>query len=131
MNYPESAILTSLRTAIIGKISGRNVYTVPPKNLVYPYVWLSQPFTTEIGPKGKFIYRVELLIQVIHKDLSSLTTLLSDMQKIHEIINNGADLVISGYTVIEMNLINTTRTQELSDAMRLDIGLIRIQIDLK
>jgi hypothetical protein len=131
MNYPESSILTSLRTAIIGKIAGRNVYTVPPKSLSYPYIWLSQPFTTEVGPKGKFIYRVEILIQVIHKDISSLTPLLSDMQKVHEIINNGADLAVTGYTVIEVNLLSTNRTEELTDAMRLDIGLIRIQIDLK
>ncbi len=131
MKYPENAILTSLRTAIVTKITGRNVYTVPPKSLVYPYVWLSQPFTQEIGPKGKFIYRVELLIQVIHKDLSSLTPLLGDMEKIHEIINNGQDLTISGYTVIEINLLNTNRAENLSDSMRLDIGLIKIQVDLK
>lgn len=131
MKYPENAILTSLRTAIVTKITGRNVYTVPPKSLVYPYVWLSQSFTQEIGPKGKFIYRVELLIQVIHKDLSSLTPLLGDMEKIHEIINNGQDLTISGYTVIEINLLNTNRAENLSDSMRLDIGLIRIQVDLK
>lgn len=131
MNYPESAILTALRTAIVTKITGRNVYTIPPKDTTFPYVWLSQPFMTEIGSKAGFIYRMELLIQVVHKDLSSLTPLLSDMQKIHELINNGQDLTVTGYTVIEMNLLSTNRTRELYESMALDIGLIRIQIDLK
>jgi hypothetical protein len=131
MNYPESAILTGLRNSIIGKITGRPVLTIPAKDTVYPYIWLSQPFMSEIGSKKGFIYRMDLLIQVIYKDLSSLTNLLSDMQKIHEIINNGADISVSGYTVIEMNLINTNRTVELSDSGRLDIGLIRVQIDIK
>ena len=131
MNYPESAILTALRTAITTKITGRNVYTIPPKSTTYPYIWLSQPFMTEIGSKAGFIYRMELLIQVVHKDLSSLTPLLSDMQKIHELINNGQDLTVTGYTVIEMNLLSANRTRELYESMALDIGLIRIQIDLK
>lgn len=131
MNYPEAAILTGLRSAILSKIPTRNVYTIPPKELVYPYIWLSQPFTEEIGSKKGFIYRTEILIQVIHKDLSSLTPILTDMQKVHEIINNGADISVTGYTVIEMNLINTNRTEELLDSGRLDIGLIRIRIDTK
>lgn len=131
MNYPEQAILTGLRNAIVTKITGRNVYSQPPKDLVYPYIWLSQPFMSEIGSKKGFIYRMDLLIQVIHKDLPGLGSLLSDMQKVHEIINNGADITVSGYTVIEMNLINTNRTVELMDSGRLDIGLIRTQIDIK
>ena len=131
MNYPESAILAGLRNSIIAKITGRTVATIPAKEMAYPYIWLSQPFMSEIGSKKGFIYRMDLLIQVIHKDLSSLTPLLTDMQKVHEIINNASDISVSGYTVIEMNLINTNRSVELTDSGRLDIGLIRIQIDIK
>ena len=85
----------------------------------------------EIGSKAGYIYRFEPLIQVIHSNLSSLSDLLSDMQEIHEIITNGADITVSGYTVIEMNLIMTNRTTELYDWGRLDIGLIRTRIDLE
>ena len=131
MNYPESALITGLITAINTKLPARTVYTIHPKDSPYPYIYLSQTDMQEIGSKAGYIYRFEPLIQVIHKDLSSLTDLLSDMQEIHEIITNGADITVSGYTVIEMNLIMTNRTTELYDWGRLDIGLIRTRIDLE
>jgi len=131
MNYPESAIIAGLITAINAKITGRSVYTIPPKDSAYPYILISQTDMQEIGSKAGFIYRFEPLIQVIHKDLKSLTSLLSDMNLIHNIIKNGSDISVTGYTVIEMSLINTNRTTELYDSFRLDIGLIRVLIDIK
>jgi len=131
MNYPESALITGLITAINTKLPLRTVYTIPPKDSPYPYIYLSQTDMQEIGSKAGYIYRFEPLIQVIHSNLSSLSDLLSDMQEIHEIITNGADISVSGYTVIEMNLIMTNRTTELYDWGRLDIGLIRTRIDLE
>ena len=131
MNYPESALITGLIAAINTKLSQRTVYTIPPKDSPYPYIYISQTDMQEIGSKAGFIYRFEPLIQVIHKDLSSLTDLLSDMQEIHEIITNGADITVAGYTVIEMNLIMTNRNTEQYDWGRLDIGLIRTRIDLE
>ena len=131
MNYPESALITGLITAINTKLPLRTVYTIPPKDTPYPYIYLSQTDMQEIGSKAGYIYRFEPLIQVIHSNLSSLSDLLSDMQEIHEIITNGADITVSGYTVIEMNLIMTNRTTELYEWGRLDIGLIRTRIDLE
>ena len=131
MNYPESALITGLIAAINTKLPARTVYTIPPKDTPYPYIYLSQTDMQEIGSKAGYIYRFEPLIQVIHSNLSSLTDLLSDMQEIHEIITNGADITVSGYTVIEMNLIMTNRTTELYDWGRLDVGLIRTRIDLE
>ena len=131
MNYPESALITGLITAINTKLPLRTVYTIPPKDSPYPYIYLSQTDMQEIGSKAGYIYRFEPLIQVIHSNLSSLSDLISDMQKIHEIITNGADITVSGYTVIEMNLIMTNRTTELYDWGRIDIGLIRTRIDLE
>ena len=131
MNYPESALITGLITAIEAKLPARTVYTIPPKDTPYPHIYISQTDMQEIGSKAGYIYRFEPLIQVIHSNLSSLSDLLSDMQEIHEIITNGADISVSGYTVIEMNLIMTNRTTELYDWGRLDIGLIRTRIDLE
>lgn len=132
MKYPESAILSGLITAINGKISGRPVFTVPPKtDTTYPYIWLSQPYMSEIGSKRGFIYRMELLIQIVHKDLSKISPMLTDIEKVCEIINNGMDITVTGYTVIEMNLINVNRTVELTETGRLDVGLVRVQIDVK
>ena len=131
MNYPESALITGLTAAINAKLPSRTVYTIPPEDTPYPYIYLSQTDMQEIGSKAGYIYRFEPLIQVIHSNLSSLSDLLSDMQEIHEIITNGADITVSGYTVIEMNLIMTNRTTELYDWGRLDIGLIRTRIDLE
>jgi len=131
MNYPESAILAGLISAISAKLPTRTIYTVPPQNAVYPYILINQTDMQEIGTKaGKFEYRFEPLIQVIYKDISSISPLLTDMQEIHEIVKNSQDITVSGYTVIEMQLINTNRTTELYDWGRLEIGLIRTRIDI-
>ena len=132
MNYPLQALLTGLRTAILAKLSSARVETVPQKeDTTYPYIWLSQPFMVENGPKGKYIYEIEILIQVIHKDLASLTPLLTQMQGIHEIINNGAAFAVAGYTMLSAELVNTNQTVEMLDTGRLDIGLIRCKFELK
>src|SRR6056297_3280169 len=111
MNYPESAILAGLISAINAKLPTRTIYTVPPQNAVYPYILINQTDMQKIGTKaGKFEYRFEPLIQVIYKDISSISPLLTDMQEIHEIVKNSQDITVSGYTVIEMQLINTNRT---------------------
>ena len=131
MNYPESELLTGLIAAINTKIPGRPVYTVPPKDLVYPYILINQIFMSEIGPKNGFIYKFEPLIQVIYKDQSSKTNLINDMNKIHNFVGNGADITVQGYTVICVELISTNTTEELYDFGRLDVGLIRLNIELK
>lgn len=130
MNYPEKALLTALVSDIGTRITGRTVSTIPPKDTDYPYVWISQTDMQEIGSKKGFIYRFEPLIQVIHKDITSLENLLSDMNAIHQLIKNGADLTVSGYTVIAVELISTNRMTELYEWGRLEIGLIRPRIDL-
>ena len=130
MNYPESALLAGLISAINTKLPARTVYSVPTKDISYPHIFINQTDMQELGPKQSFIYRFEPLIQVIYKDASSLVGLLSDMQEIHEIIKNGADITVSGYSVIAVELINTNRTTELYDFGRLDIGLIRLRIDI-
>lgn len=130
MKYPESELITGLISAINTKLPTMTVYTVPPKDTSYPYVLINQTFMEEVGSKSGFIYRFEPLIQVIHKDLSSIIDLLTNMEAIHEIIKNGEDLTLSGYKVIEMQLISTNRTTELYDFGKLDIGLIRTRIDI-
>jgi hypothetical protein len=130
MNYPESALLTGLISAINTKLPGRSVYTIPPKDSEYPYILINQTDMRETGSKGGFIYSFEPLIQVIYKDVSSLVGLLSDMQEIHEIVKNGDDITVSGYTTLRVELISTNRTTELYDWGRLDIGLIRLFIEI-
>jgi len=131
MNYPESALLSGLISAINAKLPSRSVYTIPPKDSAYPYILINQTDFQEIGSKGGFIYRFEPLVQVVYKDVSSLVNLLSDMNEIHEIVKNSRnDITVSGYNVIACELINTNRTTELYDWGRLDIGLIRLLIDL-
>ena len=133
MNYPEEVLIKGLISAINTKLPARTVYTIPPKDSSYPYILINQTDMTEVGPKkGNFIYRFEPLIQIIHKDLSTIETLLDDMQEIHELITNASGAItVSGYSVITMDLINTNRTTELYDWGRLDIGLIRPLIELQ
>jgi hypothetical protein len=54
------------------------------------------------------------------------------MQEIHELITNGTgSITVSGYTVLAVELISTNRTSELYDWGRLDVGLIRMRIDIE
>jgi hypothetical protein len=131
MNYPESALITGLISAINAELPTRTVYTVPPKDSSYPYILINQTFMEQIGTKDNYIYRFEPLIQVVHKDLSSISPILSDMNAIHQIIKASDELVISGYDVMQCILINTNRTTELYDAFKLDIGLIRARIEIQ
>lgn len=130
MNYPESALLTGLISAIGSELSGRSVYTIPPKDADYPHILITQTDMQENGSKAGFIYRFEPLIQVIYKDITSLTNLLSDINAIHGFVKNGADISVSGYTVMRVELVNTNRTSELYDWGKLDIGLIRLLIEI-
>ena len=131
MNYPESALLGGLISAINTELPGRTVYTVPPKETTYPYVLINQTYMEQIGPKDNYIYRFEPLIQVVYKDISSAVDLLTDMNAIHQIIKASDELVISGYDVMQCLLINTNRTTELYDFGKLDIGLIRARIEIQ
>ena len=130
MRYPESELITGLIAAIGVELPTREVLTVPPKKESYPYILINQTFMEEVGSKNGFIYRFEPLIQAIHKDLSSIIPLLNDMDAIHKIIKNDNSLSVSGYNTIEMNLISTNRATELYDFGKLDIGLIRVRIDI-
>lgn len=129
MNYPERQILTSLITAI-GTATGRTVLTIPPKDVSYPYIYLSQGYMSEVGNKGNYIYSYEFLIQVLHKDLHGIDLLLNDMEDILGLFKKGNDFTISGYSVISTEVISVNRMSELYESFRLEIGLIRAKIDL-
>lgn len=131
MNYPEAEVIEGLISAINTELPARTVYTVPPKESTYPYVLINQTYMEQTGPKDKFHYRFEALVQVIHKDLSSITDLLSDMNAIHQIIKASDNLVVPGYDVMQILLINTNRTTEMYDFGKLDIGLIRMRIEIQ
>lgn len=131
MNYPESELITGLIAAINSNIPNRPIYTTPPKQLEYPYILINQNYMTEIGSKNGFIYKFEPLIQVIYKDQTSKLNLIRDMQKIHNFVGNESVISVQGYTVICVELISTNITEELLDFGRLDIGLIRLNIELK
>lgn len=131
MKYPVPAIMTGLSSAIATKIPGRTVTEIPTKDLAYPYIWLSQPFVQEIGPKPYFMYEVEILLQIVHKNLDKMTNLQTDMNSVLDIIKNGSDITATGYTVIAVELISANQTTEMTDSGRLEIGLVRMKIILQ
>lgn len=131
MKYPEPELIAGLISKINTNIPGRPIYTIPPKDLTYPYILINQIFMTETGSKNGYIYKFEPLIQVIYKDQSSKINLYDDMEKICNFVKNGADILVQGYTVICVELISCTTTEELYDFGRLDVGLIRLNIEIK
>ena len=130
MNYPERQLIQGLITAIDSVLPGRAFYTMPPKDAAYPYIYAHDFYWEENGSKKQFIWSCEFLLEVVHKNLSSKDELLTDTEAILSLIKNSDDITVSGYNVIETNLVNTNDIQQLEDSYRLDIELIRLKIEI-
>ena len=131
MNHPKREIIQGLITAINTVLPARTVYTVPPKDTPYPYLYLHEEISEEIGSKEEYIWECEYTIEVLHRDISSIDDILSDTEAILSIIKNSPDdITVTGYSVIEVNLVNTSQEEQLQNSYRIDIELIRIRITL-
>lgn len=72
----------SLRIPKLVELAGRQVFTKMPKERTFPYIFLSDFYQKESGPKDSYQYDVELLIQIRHILGLSLKPLLDDMDNV-------------------------------------------------
>lgn len=126
-------ILLKALVPAIATATGRTVYTRAPKDTAtYPYIYISDYYQEENGPKNSYQYEVDLLIQVLHKDQTSLTAFYDDIDDILGIINNAVPFALdSPYTVMDCRLNNTSTTEYMSEVGVINAGLIRIQFRIK
>lgn len=121
-------LITGLISAI-NTATGRTAYTVLPKsaNISYPYTFISDAYQSEVGAKDSFEYEVDVLVQVVYKDVNDLSDLYTDMDNILSIVNNDNPFSLTGgLTILECKLNNSTTTSIQNESGNLEIGLIRI-----
>lgn len=124
-----TALVPALATA-----TGKNVYTRMPKAIeaVYPYIYISDIYQEEVGPKTSYIYRLDVLIQIIYQDVDSLTGLFADMNNVLSIVNNGSILTLaSPHKVMSCELNNSTTTEFQTETGTQNVGLIRLLFNIE
>lgn len=120
-------LVKGLVTAINNVLSGISVYTIVPKNVTYPYIYISDIYQNESGPKTSYFYDYDVLVQVVYKDLTSKTNIYNSVNSILSIINNGTPFTLTdNFKIYSCELLSNNDTQILTDTGILDVGLIRI-----
>jgi len=130
MNDIRTILLTAL-AASLATATGRKVYKDMPIHLegtkVYPHIAISDVFVQEEGPKNGYQYNVNVLIEIVHKDLASMATLYNDMNNAMGIINNTVPFSLTGgYSIMDCRLNTNTTTQASNERGNFDIGIIRL-----
>jgi len=124
-----TALVPALATA-----TGKTVYTRMPKAIgaVYPYIYISDIYQEEVGPKTSYIYRLDVLIQIIYQDVDSLTGLFTDMNNVLSIVNNGSPFALTAqYKVMSCELNNSTTTEFQTETGTQNVGLIRLLFNIE
>lgn len=126
-------LLTALVPAL-ASATGKSVYTRIPKaaNVTFPYVYISDIYQEEVGPKTSYQYKLDVLIQVVYNDSDSLTALYGVMDNVLSIINNGEILTLtSPYKVMSCELNNSTTTEFQTETGTQIVGLIRLLFNIE
>jgi len=124
-------ILITALTAALATATGRKVYGQMPIHLdgtkVYPHIEISDISIQEDGPKNNYQYVVNVLLEIIHKNLSSMSTLYNDMNNVKGIINNSVPFSLTGgYNIMDCRLQVDNTTQASKERDNFDIGIIRL-----
>ena len=124
-----TALVSALETA-----TGKNVYTRMPKAIgaVYPYIYISDIYQEEVGPKTSYIYRLDVLIQIIYQDVDSLVNLFADMNNVLSIVNNGYPFALTApHKVMSCELNNSTTTEFQTETGTQNVGFIRLIFNIE
>lgn len=114
--------------------TGKTVYTRMPKAIgaVYPYIYISDIYQEETGPKTSYQYKLDVLIQIIYQDVDSLVNLFTDMDNVLSIVNNGSPFALtSPYKIMLCELNNSTTTEFQTETGTQNVGLIRLLFNIE
>lgn len=136
MKNCKSQLLTALVAAIKTALPSFKVRTKlndfdVSDNSAYPYIYIGDVYQTENGPKDNYFYSVELLIQIVYKDITDLGDLYTTQNAVLGIFNHPKPFSLTGnFEIMENNLINSNDTEVKIDTGTLNIGLIRMNFDI-
>ena len=100
-------------------------------NSAYPYIYIGEVYQNEDGPKNFYRYPVEVLVQVVYKDVTGLTDLYTTQNSVLGIINHPKPFTLTNnFEIIETELLSSNDTEIMIDAGILNIGLIRIRFTI-
>lgn len=101
-------------------------------NSAYPYVYISDLYQLENGPKNYHSYELEVLIQVVYKDQTSLIDLYNSQNSVLGLFEIPESLILTNnFKVQETVLLSSTDTEIKIDTGTLNIGLIRVRYTIE
>lgn len=127
-------LLTGLVPAFATATS-KSVYTRIPKaaNVAYPYIYISDIYQTETGPKTKYQYELDVLIQVIYQDVDDLGAMNTDIDNVLSIVKNGVTpfALSGGYKITSCELNNSTTDEFQTETGTQNVGIIRVLFNIE
>lgn len=128
-----TALVAAIKTALpTFKVRTKLNDFDPSDNTAYPYIYISDVYQTENGPKDQYFYSVELLIQIVYKDVTDLGDLYATQNAVLGIFTHPKPFTLTGnFEIMENNLINSNDAEVKIDTGTLNIGLIRMNFDIQ
>jgi|GEM_PF-2162355 len=128
MRDARKQLVTALIADIKTRIPGAQVYTKVPKKKAYPYIWISDIYQDEDGPKNSYQYNYDVLIQVVYKGESDPSDRYDNQNAILGMVDNASGFALTDdFSIMKTSLISNSESTDLkTDSGILDIGLIRL-----
>lgn len=137
MRNCKKEILTALVSAMKTALTGMTIRTKindfdMSDNSAYPYIYISDLYQLENGPKNYHGYEIEVLIQIIYKDQTSLNNLYTSQNSVLGLFKIPQSLTLTNnFKVQETVLLSSTDTEIKIDTGTLNIGLIRMRFTIE
>lgn len=134
MKDARTALVGGLYTALTTACDA-TVYTRMKRkaDIVYPYIHIGDIYDDEVGPKDSYHFNYDTLIEVVYKDLSSLTDFYDDINNVKSTVNNNVPFSIgSEFAIMESTLISAVTTEfEDEDGTILNVAAIRVNFFIR
>lgn len=125
-------LVTALKVAIDAKTTGLTFYTKVPKDISYPFIYVTDISDIENGPKNAFYYEYDLSIEIVYKDLTDKAAMWATVNSIKEIFCNDAPFTLTGgFEIMQALLTDTTETEDLLNSQEVDTTTIRINFQIE
>lgn len=129
MRDARTALVTGLYTQLSAATT-TPVHARMPKSsaLQYPYIQIGDIYDEENGTKDSFMYDYDVLINIVHKDLSSLTPFYSDIDAVKGTINNNVPFALPApFRILESTLTSSSTTVfESADGSIINVCAVRV-----
>ena len=128
-----TALVASLKTAMPTMIIRTKLNDFDlSDNTAYPYIYISEVYQSQDGPKNWFRYPVECLVQVVYKDVTGLTDLYTSQNSVLGLLTKPETLTLTNnFKVMNTELLSSNDTEIKIDSGTLNIGLIRIRFTIE